>query len=144
MQVAACLAPRTDVEHQRGDFGAVGLWIGDGGAPGGCATLQDRGRRELHLRYGRGRDETEERESKNAWLSHEGLSESKEHLLCAAGLTLSNACEARAFENGEWALTIWIAPKLRCRTGMITNARALVRIRRAPRRAGSETRRRQA
>src|SRR5260370_21594627 len=97
MHVAACLAPRTDVEHQRGDFGAVGLWIGDGGAPGGCATLQDRGRRKLHFRYGRGRDETEERDTKNAWLSHGLLSERKERLLPAPGPALSNRAKSEPF-----------------------------------------------
>src|SRR5690242_6052712 len=72
MHVAACLAPRADVEHQCGDFGAVSLWIGNGRAPGGCATLQNRGRRELYLGDRRGHDEAEERDSKNACQSHEG------------------------------------------------------------------------
>src|SRR2546428_2412114 len=89
MHVAACLASGANVEHHCGDFGAVGLWVGDGRAPGGCATLQDRGRRERPLRCGRGRDENEERDSKKAPLSHEGLFGRKEHRGCAARLTLS-------------------------------------------------------
>src|SRR2546426_9941872 len=89
MHVAACLASGADVEQHCGDFGAVGPWVGDGRAPGGCATLQDRGRRELHLRYGRGRDEAEEHNSKTAWLSHEGLSEFFNHSPSAEIYTLS-------------------------------------------------------